>query len=354
MDKLFEEITLGDITLKNRLVMAPMTRSRATADGLPGKFAEKYYGQRASMGLIITEGVQPSELGQGYLNTPGIYTNEQAMAWKKIIDHVHEKGGKIFIQLMHVGRMSHPDNLSTHKQAIAPSAIAPGEKMFTLGGMKEIPEPTEIKTEDIPTIVDQYRSAAALAIKAGADGVEIHGANGYLIHQFLGGNSNIRKDNYGGSIENRARFALEVTQAVVEEIGASKVGIRLSPMNHLGNVDEGEYGEDLYRYLVAELAEYDLAYLHLMHVGNESLLEDIRNLWHTRLMVNRAGRPLEDLTVDLDNNLTDLVSVGVWSLANPDLVDRLRNGAPLNPPVPDMFYVNQEELGYTDYPTINQ
>ncbi|NMP59686.1 alkene reductase [Enterococcus mundtii] len=353
MEKLFAEITLGDITLKNRLVMAPMTRSRATADGLPGEFAAKYYGQRASMGLIITEGVQPSELGQGYLNTPGIYTDEQAMAWKKVIDSVHEKGGKIFIQLMHVGRMSHPDNLSTHKQAIAPSAIAPGEKMFTLGGMKEIPVPTEIKTEDIPTIVDQYRSAAVLAIKAGADGVEIHGANGYLIHQFLGENSNIRKDNYGGSIENRARFALEVTRAVVEEIGASKVGIRLSPMNHLGNVDEGKYGEDLYRYLVAELAEYDLAYLHLMHVGNESLLEDIRNLWHTRLMVNRAGRPLEDLTVDLDNNLTDLISVGVWSLANPDLVDRLKNGAPLNPPVSDTFYVNQEELGYTDYPTIN-
>lgn len=353
MNKLFEENQLGDVFLKNRLVMAPMTRSRATEQGLPGEYAAKYYSQRASMGLIITEGVQPSELGQGYLYTPGIYTVEQANAWKKVIDEVHANDGKIFIQLMHVGRISHPDNLPSHKKAIAPSAIAPKEKMYTLAGMKDIPTPQAIKIEDISTIVDEYRHAASLAIEAGADGVEIHGANGYLIHQFLGENSNIRNDNYGGSIENRARFALEVTKAVVEEVGASKVGIRLSPMNHLGDVDEGEKGEALYRYLVAKLAEFHIAYLHLMHVGNEELLQNIRRIWDSVLIVNRPSRPSESIASDLENELADLVSVGVLSLANPDLVERLKNGYALNTPNPDTFYVNQGEIGYTDYPEIN-
>ncbi|MTD42006.1 alkene reductase [Erwinia sp. CPCC 100877] len=353
MDKLFEENQLGNLVLKNRLVMALMTRSRATEEGLPGEYAAKYYGQRASMGLIITEGVQPSERGQGYLNTPGIYTVEQANAWKKVIDTVHEAGGKIFIQLMHVGRMSHPDNLPSHKKAIAPSAIAPKAQMFTLAGMQDIPVPEAIKTADISRIVDEYRHAASLAIEAGADGVEIHGANGYLIHQFLGENSNIRDDNYGGSIENRARFALEVTKSVVEEVGADKVGIRLSPMNHLGDVDEGEQGEALYHYLIAELTKFNLAYLHLMHVGNEAFLQDIRKLWNSALIVNRPSRPLENIASDLENGLADLVSVGVISLANPDLVERLKNKFPLNTPNPDTFYVNQGEVGYTDYPKMN-
>lgn len=354
MANLFDKLTLGDITLNNRLVMAPMTRSRATDQGLPGEFAGKYYSQRASMGLIITEGVQPSVLGQGYLNTPGIYTEEQVEAWKPVIDQVHDAGGKIFIQLMHVGRISHPDNVIGQQQAIAPSAIAPNQEMFTLKGMQEMPVPAEIETAEILDIVNQYRHAAALAIKAGADGVEIHGANGYLIHQFLGENSNVRTDAYGGSIENRARFALEVTRAVVEEVGAAKVGIRLSPMNHLGNVDEGDAGEDLYRYLVEKLAKSNLAYLHLMHVGNEKLLADIRKLWPNSLMVNRPGQSVDKLVLDIEKGLADLVSVGVLSLANPDLIDRLKMGIALNQPNPETFYVNQGEVGYTDYPTIKQ
>lgn len=353
MTSLFEEVQLGDYLLKNRFVMAPMTRSRATENGLPGTFAAKYYGQRASMGLIITEGVQPSELGQGYLNTPGIYTIEQANAWKKVIDEVHNKGGKIFIQLMHVGRMSHPDNIASHEKAIAPSAVAPNQQMFTLKGMQNIPVPEEIKLDEISTIVDQYRHAASLAIEAGADGVEIHGANGYLIHQFLGENSNIREDTYGGSIENRSRFALEITEAVVNEIGASKVGIRLSPKNLLGNVDEGDLAPDLYHYLVEQLAKFNLAYLHIMHVGHEDILTDIRNLWNTILIVNRAGRPIENITIDLENGTADLVSFGVWSLANPDLVDRIQQNKELNVPNPDTFYMDQGEIGYTDYPFVN-
>ncbi|GEB29870.1 hypothetical protein ECA02_29650 [Enterococcus casseliflavus] len=220
--------------------------------------------------------------------------------------------------------------------------------------MQDIPVPKAIQTEDIPTIVDEYRHAAYLAIEAGVDGVEIHEANGYLIHQFLGENSNIRNDNYGGSIENRARFALEVTKAVVEEVGASKVGVRLSPMNQLRDADEGKQGEDLYRYLVVELTEFHLAYLHLMHVGKEAFLQDISHLWDSVLIVNRPNRLLSSIASDLENDLADLVSIGIISLANPDLVERLKNEYPLNAPNPNTFYVNQGEVGYTDYPEMNQ
>lgn len=220
MSKLFDEVRIGNFNLKNRIGMAPMTRSRALEDGTPSDLAVEYYGQRASVGLIISEGTQPSDDGQGYTNTPGIYTKAHIDGWKKITSKVHSEGGKLFIQLMHVGRVSHPDNTPHHRQAVAPSAIAPNVEIFTADGMKEIPTPRELTEGEIKEVINEFRLAARSAIEAGADGVEIHGANGYLIQQFLSENANHRQDAYGGSIENRSRFAIEVAKAIVEEIGA--------------------------------------------------------------------------------------------------------------------------------------
>ncbi|AET58906.1 NADH:flavin oxidoreductase/NADH oxidase [Paenibacillus terrae HPL-003] len=353
MEKLWSKTKIGKMELPHRLAMAPMTRSRSQEDGTPGELTSLYYAQRASMGLIITEGTQPSDDGQGYLWSPGIYTDKHIERWKKVTDAVHEAGGYMYIQLMHAGRMSHPDNTPHHRQPVAPSAIAPGVEMFTAKGMQDIPVPRELSKEDIQTTIADFRKAAAAAIKAGADGVEIHGANGYLINQFIGENSNTRTDEYGGSIENRARFAIEVTKAIVEEIGAERTGFRISPGTPLGGIQDGEQGPELYRYLVKELAQLDLAYLHVMHLGNEKLLQDIRSIWTNPLLVNRAGRALEDLSLDIDSGLADLVPVGVWSLANPDLVERLQKGAPLNEADPTTFF-GLGSKGYTDYPTMEE
>ncbi|KQX57283.1 MULTISPECIES: alkene reductase [unclassified Paenibacillus] len=353
MKKLWSKTNIGTMELPHRLAMAPMTRSRSQEDGTPGELTSLYYAQRASMGLIITEGAQPSDDGQGYLWSPGIYTDKHIEGWKKVTDAVHEAGGYMYIQLMHAGRMSHPDNTPHHRQPVAPSAIAPGVEMFTVKGMQDIPVPRELSEEDIQTTIRDFRKAAAAAIKAGADGVEIHGANGYLINQFIGENSNARTDGYGGSIENRARFAIEVTKAIVEEIGAERTGFRISPGTPLGGIQDGEQGPELYRYLVKELAQLDLAYLHVMHLGNEKLLQDIRSIWTNPLLVNRAGRALEDLSVDIDSGLADLVPVGVWSLANPDLVERLQKCAQLNEADPTTFF-GLGSKGYTDYPTMEE
>lgn len=351
MDKIWSKTKVGNLELSHRLAMAPMTRSRSNEDGTPGELTALYYAQRASMGLIITEGTQPSDDGQGYLWSPGIYTDKHIEGWKKVTNAVHEAGGYIYIQLMHAGRMSHPDNTPHHRQPVAPSAIAPGTEMFTAKGMQEIPVPRELSKGDIQTTIADFRKAAAAAIKAGADGVEIHGANGYLINQFIGENSNTRTDEYGGSIENRTRFAIEVTKAIVEEIGADRTGFRISPGTPLGGIQDGEHGPELYRYLVKELAHLNLAYLHIMHLGNEELLQDIRLIWTNPMLVNRAGRALEDLSIDLDNDLADLVPVGAWSLANPDLVERLKIGTPLNLVDPTTFFGGGSK-GYTDYPTM--
>lgn len=351
MEKMWSKTKIGKLELPHRLAMAPMTRSRAQEDGTPGELSSLYYAQRASMGLIISEGTQPSDDGQGYLWTPGIYTEKHVEGWKKVTDAVHEAGGFMYIQLMHAGRMSHPDNTPHHRQAVAPSAIAPGVEMFTAKGMQDTPVPHELSKEDIQLTIEDFRKAAAAAINAGADGVEIHGANGYLINQFIGENSNTRTDEYGGSVENRARFAIEVTKAIVEEIGAERTGFRISPGTPLGGIQDGEQGPEVYLYLVKELAKFDLAYLHVMHLGNETLLSEIRSIWTNPLLVNRAGRALEDLSVDIDNGLADLVPVGVWSLANPDLVERLKEGAPLNEADPATFFGGGSK-GYTDYTTL--
>lgn len=348
MSKLFEPFRIGNIELKNRIGMAPMTRSRALPDGTPSDLAAEYYGQRATVGLIISEGTQPSDDGQGYSNTPGIYTQAHIKGWKKVTSKVHNEGGRIFIQLMHVGRVSHPDNTPHHRQAVAPSAIAPNGEIFTAQGMKEIPTPRALSEEEIKDVINEFRLAARAAIEAGADGVEIHGANGYLIQQFLSENSNQRQDAYGGTIENRSRFAIEVAKAVVNEIGPERTGIRFSPQGTLNGIEEGETSIEMYRYLIRELDKLNLAYLHIMHFGNELLLQEIRQLWSQALLVNRVGRALDQLSVDLDNEIADVVTVGTWMIANPDFVERLKLDAPLNVPDTNTIYAGGAE-GYTDY-----
>jgi 2,4-dienoyl-CoA reductase-like NADH-dependent reductase (Old Yellow Enzyme family) len=349
MSDIFKPATVGRVETPNRLVMAPMTRSRANHDGTPGELAAEYYSQRASIGLVITEGTQPSDDGQGYLATPGIYTDAHVAGWKKVTAAVHGKGSHIFFQLMHAGRMSHPDNTPHRRQGVAPSAIAPQTPMFTATGMQDIPTPRALTTEEVRQTIQDFRFAARRSIEAGADGVEIHGANGYLVHQFLAASANVRTDEYGGSIENRARFAIEVTKAIAEEIGAGRTAVRLSPGIVMSGIDEGVEGPDLYRYLVAELDKLGLAYLHIMHAGNEDLLVDIRKLWHQTLILNRPGRPRDQIGADIASGLADLESYGQMVLATPDFVDRLMSGEPMNEADRSTFFAGTAK-GYTDYP----
>ncbi|MDR1648470.1 MAG: alkene reductase [Zoogloeaceae bacterium] len=351
MPTVFDPVRLGGLALANRLVMAPMTRSRAQPDGVPGELATTYYAQRASVGLIVSEGVQPSEDGQGYLTTPGIHTEAQLAGWRKICDAVKAKGGHIFLQIMHAGRMSHPDNTSHHRPGVAPSAIAPGEMMFTAKGMQEIPAPRALTTEEVRATVQDFRRAARHAVDAGADGIEIHGANGYLIQQFFAPNANTRADAYGGSLENRTRFALEVAAAVAQEIGAERTAIRLSPGATLGGLAEGDEGPALYRHLVAELDKLGLAYLHIMHWGNEALLAELRQLWRNALILNRPGRPREQIGADVASGLAELEAYGQMVLANPDFVDRLKTNAPMNEAQREGFFGGGAQF-YTDYPTL--
>lgn len=352
---LWQPFRLGRLELKHRLALAPMTRSRANADGTPGEWTSLYYRQRASLGLLITEGTQPSDDGQGYLTTPGIYTPAQIDGWREVTDAVHADGGAMFIQLMHVGRISHPDNTPHHRQAVAPSAIAPGTKIFTPTGEQDVPTPRELSVEEIGQTVADFRHAAASAIAAGADGVEIHAANGYLLTQFLSPNANQRTDSFGGSVENRARFVIEVATAIAEEIGADRTGIRISPGLKAGGIDEGPR-EDVhaqYEYLVAELAKLGLAYLHVHHGGDDELLRKLRGLWPTALLAVRLGRTRENLGDDIEAGLADILPLGRWALANPDVVERLRQDAPFNEPDPSTFYAGGAH-GYTDYPTLDE
>lgn len=351
MSKLLDPIRVGRYTLSNRLVMAPMTRSRAQYDGTPGELAAAYYAQRASIGLIVSEGTQPSDDGQGYLMTPGIYTDAHVAGWQKISDAVHGKGGHLFIQLMHAGRMSHPDNTPHHRQGLAPSAIAPGTGMFTAKGMLDIPVPRAMTIEEIRQTIQDFRYAARCAIKAGADGVEIHGANAYLVQQFFAPSANNRTDKYGGSVENRARFALEVAAAIAAEIGPDRTAIRLSPGTTMWGIDEGAEGPDLYRHLIAKLNQLGLAYAHVMHQGNDALLADIRRLWTGSLIVNRPGRLREQIGSDVSSGVADLEAYGQMVLANPDFVERLQRAAPMNEADRSSFFGGTDK-GYTDYPAL--
>ncbi len=352
MTALWSPVKIGKLELKHRLGLAPMTRSRAKADGSPGDLAAEYYAQRASLGLLISEGTQPSDDGQGYTTTPGIYTDAHVQGWKKVTDAVHKAGGHLFIQLMHVGRVSHPDNTPHHRQPVAPSAFAPeGTKMFTPTGMQDAPTARALTTAEVKQTVKDFAYAAKRAIEAGADGVEIHGANGYLVQQFFAPNANTRTDEYGGSIENRARFAIEVAKEVAAEIGAERTAIRLSPLGNSGGLAEGPEAPELYRYLVAELNKLNLAYLHILHTGDEKLVQDLRKLWTHPLLVNRPNATPENLDQDVKSGLADLVPVGKLALANPDLVARLKKKSPLNEANPATFF-GGGAAGFTDYPVL--
>ncbi|CAN7562841.1 alkene reductase [Rhizobium sp. LjRoot254] len=353
MNSLWTPTTLGHINLPHRLALAPMTRSRANADGTPTGLVPTYYAQRASLGLLITEGTQPSEDGQGYMLTPGIHSQEQVAAWTKVATAVHAEGGHIFMQIMHAGRMGHVDNTPHHRDLLAPSAIGANQPMYTPTGPQTTSAPREMTVDDIKQTVQDFRQAARNAIDAGLDGVEIHGANGYLINQFLAPNANIRTDAYGGTIENRARFALEVARAIVDEIGPERTGIRLSPGLAIGGLEDGPEGEDLYRYLIGELNKLGLVYLHIHHFGNDTFLADVRARWSQKLLVLRYDRPLQDIAWDVEMGLADIVPVGRWGLANPDFVERLKAGAELNEPDASTFYSGGAK-GYIDYPTLQQ
>ena len=353
MPSIWDPIKIGRMTLNHRFAMAPLTRSRAAADGTPDPLAAAYYGQRASLGLLISEGTQPSADGQGFPYTPGVYTDAHVDGWRRVASAVHEGGGRLFIQLMHAGRMSHPDNTPHHRDPVGPSAIAAQASVFTFDGLKDAPTPRALSVEDIQTTLADFRHAALRSIEAGADGVEIHGANGYLLQQFFSPNSNIRTDRYGGSIENRARLGIEVAAAVAQAVGPDRVGLRLSPGSQLGDIDEGQDVAAFYLHLVGELAKLDLAYLHIAHGGDDALLRRIREAWPKALLVNRINRPLEDAVSDVEAGLADLAPVGRWALANPDFVERFRRGAALNAPDPETFY-GRGARGYTDYPRLDE
>jgi N-ethylmaleimide reductase len=351
MTDIWQPVDLGYVHLPIRLAMAPMTRSRAKPDGAPSELASEYYAQRATLGLLISEGTQPSDDGQGYLATPGIYNDAHVAGWLEVTSAVKAQGGHFYIQLMHVGRVSHPDNTPHHRQPVAPSAIAPGAQMFTATGMLDIPEPRALSDNEIQKTIQDFRNAARCAIEAGADGVEIHGANGYLLHQFIAPSANVRTDDYGGPIKNRARFAIEVAKAISEEIGPERTAIRLSPGVPMNGIDEGPEGPDLYRYLVEELDKLNLTYLHLLHIGNEQLLADIRKRWRNVLIVNRPGRARNLIGSDVTAGNADIEAYGQFVLANPDFVSRLKADAPFNEADRNTFYAGGAK-GYVDYPTL--
>ncbi|MGI5156153.1 alkene reductase [Microbispora sp. CA-102843] len=345
----FTPFELGSLRLPNRLVMAPMTRSRAYVAGVPSPLTALYYAQRASAGLIVTEGVQPSSAGQGYMNTPGLHTDDQVAGWREVTGAVHAAGGRIVAQIMHAGGVGHPDN--TGRLPVAPSAVRVGEQIFTPAGLKDTPVAVELSTAEVEATVHDFVTAARRAVEAGFDGVELHGANGYLIHQFLSQNANLRDDRYGGSVAGRIRFAVETARAVAEEIGPERVGIRLSPVNGAQGLVE-EDAHEVYPALVSALADLDLVYLHLVASGDGELDARIRDLWPNALVVNdpAAADPTAATERLLDWG-ADLVALGRAFLSNPDLPLRLRVGAPLNEADLSTAF-GGDHRGYTDYPLL--
>ncbi|HEY4398950.1 MAG TPA: alkene reductase [Lactobacillaceae bacterium] len=350
--KVFTPIRVGNMTLDHRFAMAPMTRSRATFEGVQTPLAAEYYGQRAAdMGLVITEAVQPSLQAQGNNNTPGIYTPEQVAAWQSVTKAVHDNGGYLFMQIQHAGRLTHPENAAPRPAAIAPSAVAPEGQIFTPNGPRDVPVPNEATKADLENVVAEFRLAARRAIDAGADGVEIHGGHSFLLHQFFGETSNVRQDEYGGSIENRIRFVLEVVAAVVDEIGADKTAIRLSPFHSRSTIDEGENGTALYVLLMEKLNDMKLAYVHLVLQEATALLTTLREKFIGPLVVNFEGQPLDMRLEAVESGLVDMLTIGTLSLANPDFVARVKADAPFNEPDFSTTF-GRGAQGYTDYPTL--
>ena len=351
MTDLFAPYQLGPLTLSNRFVMAPLTRNRAGAGEAPTALNAEYYAQRAGAGLIITEGTQPSAVGQGYPATPGLHTDGQVAGWRLVADAVHARGGKVVAQLMHAGRIGHPS--ISGLQSVAPSAIAPSGQVFTPDGMQDYQQPRALATAELPGVVAEYVDAARRAVAAGLDGVELHAANGYLLHQFLADGSNQRTDAYGGSPERRARFVVEVASAVAEAIGRERVGIRVSPGHPFGDMVETEV-EQTYTALVEGIAPLGLLYLHVLEGPDTSYAEPLHKLFDGPVIFNdgfSTTSTLDNAQELVDTGRADLVAFGRLFIANPDLVERLRTGAALNEPDSSTFY-GGDERGYTDYPAL--
>lgn len=342
---------LGELSLSNRMVLAPMTRSRAVEGNVPNPLAATYYVQRASAGLIVTEATQVSPQGVGYIRTPGIHSKEQVAGWKKITAAVHRAGGKIFLQLWHVGRISHPD-FHGGELPVAPSAVAAEGTVFTPKGPQKMVVPRALEANELPGIVEQFKRGAENAKEAGFDGVEIHGANGYLLDQFTRDGTNKRTDAYGGSIKNRARFPLEVTEAVVGVWGPGRVGYRIAPNSPFNSMSDSNPVET-FSYLAAELDARDVVYLHVVDPaadGDKRISPILKEIFDGTYIVN-GGFDAETADAAIRNGEADLVAFGVPFLANPDLPERYRQKAPLNAPDQKTFYAG-EAKGYTDYPAL--
>jgi N-ethylmaleimide reductase len=355
--KLFEPYKLGPITLANRLVMAPLTRNRAVPGTfVPGTLAVDYYGQRASAGLLITEASQISQQGQGYQDTPGIYSKEQVAGWRKVTDRVHERGGRIFIQIWHVGRISHVALQANGAAPVAPSAVRAKGKTFVNGTFADVSEPRALELAEIPGIVDDFKRATRNALEAGFDGVEIHGANGYLLDQFAKNGANKRTDAYGGGIENRARLMLEVAKAVAAEAGGDRTGIRISPVTPANDISDSN-PQPLFEHIVDGLNALKLTYIHVIEGATGGPRDNapfdyasLRKRFSGAYIANN-GYDFALATKVLDAGAADLIAFGKPFISNPDLVERLKQGAALNEWDKTTFYGGGAE-GYTDYPTL--
>ena len=351
---LFSPVTLGDLTLSNRLVMAPLTRSRSGVDGVPGDSVVEYYRQRASMGLIVSEGVYPSKIGQGFMRQPGLETEEQVAGWKKVTDAVHAEGGLIVAQVMHAGRVTHTANTG-FEHTVAPSAIAVDGYSHTYQGKLDYETPRALETEELAGVIEEFVRGSVNAIKAGFDGVELHGANGYLLHEFLAPSANTRTDQYGGSPENRARFVIEVVTAVANAIGAGKTGLRISPEHNVQGAVESDAAETAatYKALLEGIAPLNLAALSVLHKEpNGELIQSLRQSFNGPLLVNTGFQDVttfEDAKAVADGGWGEAVVVGRQAIANPDLVRRWQEGLPLNEPDFATFY-SEGDAGYIDYP----
>ncbi|MFE1265856.1 alkene reductase [Streptomyces sp. NPDC058758] len=355
MTTAFDPVDLAGTRLANRIAMAPMTRSRA--DGTlrtPTALTAEYYAQRASAGLIITEGVQPVPEGQGYPDTPGLHSREQIAAWREVTDAVHERGGRIFAQLMHAGRIGHPDLLDGGLHPVGPSPVAAAGQVYTHEGPKDFPAPRELTGDQVHEAIAGFAAAARNAVEAGFDGVEIHGANGYLIQQFLATGSNHRTDEWGGPVENRIRFAVEVVRAVAAEIGPDRTGLRISPANSLNDIAETET-EELYLALLAAIEPVGIAYLHVLETGPERrpLVLDLRKRFAGTFILNPAteGPTGAESLALIEDGVADLVAYGALFISNPDLPARLRAGGPFAEPDRTTFF-GGDHRGYTDYPAL--
>jgi N-ethylmaleimide reductase len=355
--KLFESFKLGPITLPNRLVMAPLTRNRAIPPGMvPNPLAVDYYGQRASAALLITEASQVSQQGQGYQDTPGIYSKEQVEGWRKVTDRVHERGGRIFIQIWHVGRISHTSLQADGGKPVAPSAIRAKGKTFVNGTFADVSEPRALELSEIAGVIDDFKRGAANALAAGFDGVEIHGANGYLLDQFAKDGTNKRTDAYGGGIENRAKLMLEVSKAVAAEAGADRTGIRISPVTPANDVSDSN-PQPLFDYIVDGLEALKLTYIHVIE-GATGGPRDIAPFDYAslrrrfkRAYIANNGYDFELANKQLATGAADLIAFGKPFISNPDLVERLKQRAPLNEWDKATFYGGGAK-GYTDYPML--